>query len=305
MWVLLAVLAAICLLMTGIVLGITVLAPDARSGTRDQEQGHLRSQRQLVPEVGSNSSPQPVNEASSQAWSSKLMGLEIVNAEAPLQPEAWSEFDGETYLTLAPTAMHTSLKSDDADDVTVLAWIYLSDDKREGNSKTVVATKAGGCSAGASNAGFALFVNSWLTNDRKLVLEWGSADGKCELLAPPATIPSREWVHVGFTLSGGVTADGKATLYLKGQVVGSAVIPAGTRSLQQQSGVQMRIGMHTNDEFGFTGRLAHVLVLHSAITPQQLYHAMKVRDGAIVLHDALRLLADFAWRRLIWFAIVT
>ena len=62
-----------------------------------------------------------------------------------------------------------------------------------------------------------------------------------------------------------------------GKVAAQAVIPMGSRDLQRTQSVLL--GQFADKKFGFHGRLAHVVVLHSSITGEQLVYAYQVGPG--------------------------
>ena len=55
------------------------------------------------------------------------------------------------------------------------------------------------------------------------------------------------------------------------------MIPMGSRDLQRTQSVLL--GQFADKKFGFHGRLAHVVVLHSSITGEQLVYAYQVGPG--------------------------
>jgi Concanavalin A-like lectin/glucanases superfamily len=189
----------------------------------------------------------------------------------PPIPDSYSHFDGDAFYTLGDLS-----QPDDADVITVLAWIYLHPTS-SGNTQTIVATKGRPCDGKPANFGFSFTVNSFLTDDGMLRVDWSTPSGDCASLTSSRFAVSKgEWVHVGMSLIGGVSHEGVARLYMKGQTINSAVISGGNRQIQSSVKGSMRIGMHTDDEWGFHGRIAHVVVFHDALTSQQVYHVMKV-----------------------------
>ncbi|MDR3740259.1 MAG: hypothetical protein P4L40_14690, partial [Terracidiphilus sp.] len=180
-------------------------------------------------------------------------------------------FDGDTYYTL--DARQRGGVTDDAAEFTLLAWVYL-DPVTSASTQTVSSTKKSACSA---RGGSALLINSWLTQDGCLRAEWSTEGGTCgELSTPASAVAAGQWVHVGYSLLGGVSGPGKAFLYLHGQLIGAGTIPAGRLLQAGDAESQLRVGMQLDDSFGFHGRVAHVMALHAAVTPAQVYHAMKV-----------------------------
>ncbi|MDR3738179.1 MAG: hypothetical protein P4L40_04080, partial [Terracidiphilus sp.] len=156
----------------------------------------------------------------------------------PSTPDAWAAFDGDTYYTL--DARQRGGFTDDAAEFTLLAWVYL-DPVTSASTQTVSSTKKSACSA---RGGSALLINSWLTQDGCLRAEWSTEGGTCgELSTPASAVAAGQWVHVGYSLLGGVSGPGKAFLYLHGQLIGAGTIPAGR--LLQAGGAesQLRVGM--------------------------------------------------------------
>ncbi len=62
---------------------------------------------------------------------------------------------------------------------------------------------------------------------------------------------------------------------LTGHTTAQAVIPAGDRVLQSLQSIQL--GAFTDMQAGFLGSMAHVVVLHTTVTPQQALFAYEVR----------------------------
>jgi hypothetical protein len=85
----------------------------------------------------------------------------------------WPSFEtsGEDYVTFTAGVL-------DAPELTVGAWVWLSPADTSKRIKTIVANRASGCTpADSSRYGFSLSVNTWETDDRQLVMEWGAGGG--------------------------------------------------------------------------------------------------------------------------------
>ncbi len=62
---------------------------------------------------------------------------------------------------------------------------------------------------------------------------------------------------------------------LAGHSTAQAVIPAGNRVLQSLQSIQL--GAFTDMQAGFLGSMAHVVALHTTVTPQQALYVFQVR----------------------------
>jgi hypothetical protein len=272
-------LAAFCLFTTGMVVGITLfsrLASVQPSVLEDRESLRLRreamqSEFPVASALGVSASAGDTSLAAKPDTRAAGALTAVTPSPQPPIPDSYSYFDGDAFYTLGNLD-----QPDDADVITVLAWIYLHP-TNSGNTQTIVATKGRPCDGKPANFGFSLTVNSFLTDDGMLRVEWSTPEGDCaSLTSSRFAISKGEWVHVGVSLIGGINHEGVARLYLKGQTVNSAVISSGSRKIQSSVKASMRIGMHADDEWGFHGRIAHIVVFHDALTSQQVYHIMKV-----------------------------
>jgi hypothetical protein len=162
----------------------------------------------------------------------------------------------------------------------------------DSNIKTIVSNRYSGCQSNELHAGYALFVNEWNTNNKRVVLMWsskGGSGGACSSIqSEPDALVLDKWHHVGATLEH-LDEGVKATLYVDGVVVASKHEPY-PRALAPASNKSM-IGAHTDFEHAFRGRIAHVAVWSSAHKPVDAFG--EAGDApALQAHWALADLSD-------------
>lgn len=105
----------------------------------------------------------------------------------------------------------------DSPSVTVSAWIYLPSDKSTRTMNTILANKASGCETSGERMGYALYVNTWETADRQLILEWGNSQSGCAKLGSgqgASLIEYDTWTHVAAVLE-----PTSAAIYINGKQV--------------------------------------------------------------------------------------
>ncbi|PWU16859.1 MAG: hypothetical protein C5B50_12625 [Verrucomicrobia bacterium] len=98
---------------------------------------------------------------------------------------------------------------------TIALWAYIPSGTT--NIQTLLANSVGGSSAN----GFRFFVNSYLTADRKIVLETGNGTNSSSTLTPTNTVVLDSWNHIAAVVD---RAAGAATLYYAGVPAGSGKI---------------------------------------------------------------------------------
>jgi hypothetical protein len=125
---------------------------------------------------------------------------------------------------------------------TLSAWIKL--DTSANNIQTIWANKAGGFNAD----GFALFVDSFQTNDQKLILETGNGTAGLTASTGTGAVTFGQWHHIAAAVD---RAGGTAHLYVDGadQTQSSAI----RADFQNQSVINF--ARFTNSDFYFTGSM--------------------------------------------------
>ena len=104
--------------------------------------------------------------------------------------------------------------------LTVSAWIYLDRKGASNTMNTILANKASGCEVTPDRMGYALYVNTWETDDRQLILEWGNEHSGCAKLGRGQSgilIEYDTWTHVTAVLTSASVA-----IYINGQEVSLA-----------------------------------------------------------------------------------
>jgi hypothetical protein len=119
------------------------------------------------------------------------------------------KLDSERYAKLTSPLDELSL--------TVSAWIYLDQSKATNTINTVLGNKASGCEVTPDRMGYALYVNTWETVDRQLILEWGNDRSGCAKLGSGQSgvvIEYNTWTHVAAVLT-----SASASIYINGREV--------------------------------------------------------------------------------------
>lgn len=172
---------------------------------------------------------------SNQSFTSNLAALRDSNLETGMVVE-----NTDTY----------SLVNGNASNFTIEAWVNINSGASSIN--TIVGKKT----PGGNTAGYAFYVNSWSTSDRKLVLEsTGNA------VVSSGTVPNNTWTHVAASVN-----NGTVTFYINGV----ADATTGPVTLTSNTNVSMQVGAFGDSNFPFSGSLADVRVWNVARTSSQI-----------------------------------
>ena len=145
-------------------------------------------------------------------------------------------------------------------------WIYLDPESvDEKEMRTVLANRNAGCDLNTEGHGFAMFVNTWSTNDRSVQVEFGTATEGCSRIStPPGTVPAGKWTQLGLVLtqSGSVgTGSVEVSITVNGEVRGHHVVQRGsTRSSQH-----LRVGAHVDGQGPFKGNISELVIWSRSI----------------------------------------
>jgi hypothetical protein len=131
-----------------------------------------------------------------------------------------------------------SLVNGNASNFTIEAWVNINSGASSIN--TIVGKKT----PGGSTAGYAFYVNTWNTSDRKLVLESTS-----NAVISTGTVPNNTWTHVAASIN-----NGTVTFYINGV----ADATTGPVTLTSDTNVSMQVGAFGDSNFPFSGSLSDV-----------------------------------------------
>jgi hypothetical protein len=109
-------------------------------------------------------------------------------------------------------------KLDFGDQFTICAWGFL--DEKAADIQTVIAN----CAGGSLINGFKIYVNSWSTSDKRIMVESSDGVTRLDAVSPEGTFESGVWNHVAVTID---RINGLAEIYYNGAVVtaGNALVP--------------------------------------------------------------------------------
>ena len=179
---------------------------------------------------------------------------------APLAPGYGLDFNGTNNVISVPNSTTYNYATGNA--FTLEAWVKINASANSIN--TIIGKK----SPGGGTQGYAFYVNSWGSSDRKLVFEATTGT-----FLSTSTIPNDTWTHVAVS----VTSAGAATMYINGVASGSGnvTIPASSTTLS--------IGAFgSNSYFYFNGGLDEIRIWNVAKTASEIntYKSSDVRGFA-------------------------
>ncbi|WP_374505928.1 FG-GAP-like repeat-containing protein [Flavobacterium sp.] len=167
---------------------------------------------------------------------------------APLAPGYGLDFNGTNNVISVPNSTTYNYATGNA--FTLEAWVKINASANSIN--TIIGKK----SPGGGTQGYAFYVNSWGSSDRKLVFEATTGT-----FLSTSTIPNDTWTHVAVS----VTSAGAATMYINGVASGSGnvTIPASSTTLS--------IGAFgSNSYFYFNGGLDEIRIWNVAKTASEI-----------------------------------
>eukprot|EP00946_MAST-07B_sp_MAST-7B-sp1_P005409 g5409.t1 len=172
------------------------------------------------------------------------------------------KLDGEVWADFADTFDQT----DSGMSRSFTVWIYLdpkSTDEKE--MRTVLSNRNAGCDLNNGGHGFAMFVNTWSTNDRSVQVEFGTATEGCSRVStPPGSVPAGKWTQLGLVLTQSDSAGTdsvEVSITVNGEVRGHHVVRRGsTRSSQH-----LRVGAHVDGQGPFKGNISELTIWSRSI----------------------------------------
>jgi gliding motility-associated-like protein len=175
----------------------------------------------------------------------------IVNVSittAPLAPGYGLDFDGSNDYISVPNSTTYNYITGNA--FTLEAWVKIN------AAASSINTILGRKSPGGGTQGYAFYVNSWGSSDRKLVFEATTGT-----FLSTGTIPNDTWTHVAVS----VTSSGAATMYINGVAdgTGNVTIPTSSQTLNVGA-------FGNNGYFYFNGGLDEVRIWNVAKTASEI-----------------------------------
>jgi gliding motility-associated-like protein len=178
----------------------------------------------------------------------------------PLAPGYGLDFNGTNNTISVPNSTTYNYATGNA--FTLEAWVKINASANSIN--TIIGKK----SPGGGTQGYAFYVNSWGSSDRKLVFEATTGT-----FLSTSTIPNDTWTHVAVS----VTSAGAATMYINGVASGSGNVTIPTSSNTLSIGA-----FGSNSYFYFNGGLDEIRIWNVAKTASEIntYKSSDVRGFA-------------------------
>jgi gliding motility-associated-like protein len=174
--------------------------------------------------------------------------VNVALVTAPLAPGFGLDFNGTNNVISVPNSTTYNYITGNA--FTLEAWVKIN--AAANSINTIIGKK----SPGGGTAGYAFYVNSWGTSDRKLVFEATTGT-----FISSTAIPNDTWTHVAVS----VTSAGAATMYINGVASGTGNITIPTNSTTLSIGA-----FGSNSYFYFNGGLDEVRIWNVAKTASEI-----------------------------------
>jgi gliding motility-associated-like protein len=174
--------------------------------------------------------------------------INITLTAPPLAPGFGLDFDGSNDIITIPNSATYDYTTSSA--FTIEAWVKINSSASSIN--TIVGKKA----PGGGTSGYAFYINSWGTSDRKVVFE---ATGGTFIST--TSIPNNTWTHVAVSVASG----GAATIYINGVAsgTGTVTIPSNSNSINVGA-------FGNNGYFYFNGSMDEVRIWNVAKSAAEL-----------------------------------
>jgi gliding motility-associated-like protein len=174
--------------------------------------------------------------------------INITLTAPPLAPGFGLDFDGSNDIITIPNSATYDYTTSSA--FTIEAWVKINSSASSIN--TIVGKKA----PGGGTSGYAFYINSWGTSDRKVVFE---ATGGTFIST--TSIPNNTWTHVAVSVASG----GAATIYINGAAsgTGTVTIPSNSNSINVGA-------FGNNGYFYFNGSMDEVRIWNVAKSAAEL-----------------------------------
>ncbi|WP_310594203.1 LamG-like jellyroll fold domain-containing protein [Flavobacterium sp.] len=174
--------------------------------------------------------------------------INITLTAPPLAPGFGLDFDGSNDIITIPNSATYDYTTSSA--FTIEAWVKINTSASSIN--TIVGKKA----PGGGTSGYAFYINSWGSSDRKVVFE---ATGGTFIST--TSIPNNTWTHVAVSVASG----GAATIYINGVAsgTGTVTIPSNSNSINVGA-------FGNNGYFYFNGSMDEVRIWNVAKSAAEL-----------------------------------
>ena len=118
------------------------------------------------------------------------------------------------------------------------AYVHL-DEGRDGDMRTILSNKAGGCDKSGEQYGVSLFINGWQTSDHQVYSEFGNEASGCNKVHTEGlALQLLKWFHVAV-----LHTNTDVVIYVDGRVVASqSLAAAGLSGHVRQTGRKFMIG---------------------------------------------------------------
>lgn len=183
--------------------------------------------------------------------------IHTVTATTTGEIDGAGNYNGSSDITLK--------SSQDYYNFTAESWVnYI----QGGQIETIVSNKGTGCTAGSTNDGYALYVNSYNTSDENLVFEVGNNGGCTAHTFKDSTtlIVPGKWTDVAVTYA---SSTGSASLFVNGSLIVSTSSLA--KNLQTNSSTNpFTIGAfayNTNVPYYISGRIDETRISNAVLSP--------------------------------------
>lgn len=170
--------------------------------------------------------------------------------------------DQRTYVTL-PSLLDSKV-------MTIGLWLYLDDIETNFDMRIIISNKQTGCETNDEQYGFALYVNSWQTNNMNLILEYGGYKSGCNKVSSDSfSLKSLKWYYVVATFS-----ELSARLYVDGILIAMSDNNAELHQIQLTR--SFRIGQLNGNLYPLFGKVAHVTVVSQSSDDDNIFKTIMV-----------------------------
>jgi len=151
---------------------------------------------------------------------------------------------------------------------TVCAWVFLEVDQT--NIQTIIGNAMGG----STIDGFKLFINSWETNNKRILIETSDGSTRLDATSPENTFEEGFWNHVAATID---AANGTAQIYYNGEdVTENSAIVANFQTTEN-----VTIGSMSGPDWYLTGMIDDVRIYQGLLTIDEILDAMDSPETGI------------------------
>lgn len=176
---------------------------------------------------------------------------------------------GSHSLLLNGTSAYARVGAFDfADEFTICAWVLLEPDVT--NIQTIIGNAMGGSTVD----GFKLFVNSWETNNKRIIIETSDGSARLDATSPENTFEEGFWNFVAVTID---RINGEAHIYYNSEEVteSGAVVP-GFQATQS-----VTIGSMSGPDWYWTGMIDDVRIYQRVLTAEEIDDVMNSPETGV------------------------